>query len=66
MRPAKKDAKILNVKLATSVCERLEEFCDESDMSKTVSVENIFTQFFNEYFHRLESERTIFQHSAKE
>ena len=48
MPRAKKDAKILNVKLATPVYDRLEEFCDESGMSKTVAAEKIFTQFFNE------------------
>lgn len=67
MPRAKKDAKILNVKLATPVYERLEEFCDESGMTKTVAAEKIFTNFFDEYFERPEAERTIFQqHSVKE
>ena len=66
MPRAKKDAKVLNVKLATPVYELLEEFCDESGMSKTVAAEKIFTQFFNDYFERPESERTIFQHGVKE
>ena len=66
MPRAKKDAKVLNVKLATPVYERLEEFCDESGMSKTVAAEKIFTQFFNDYFERPESKRTIFQHGVKE
>ncbi len=61
MPRAKKDAKILNVKLATSVYDQLEKFCKESGMSKTVAAEKIFGQFFNEYFERPESERTIFQ-----
>ena len=62
----KKDAKILNVKLATPVYERLEVFCDESGMSKTTAAEKIFTQFFDTYFERPESERTIFQPGIKE
>lgn len=68
MPRTKKDAKILNVKLATPVYERLEEFCEESGMSKTVAAEKIFTQFFDTYFDRPESERAIFgQHiSVKE
>ncbi len=66
MPRAKKDAKILNVKLATHVYDLLEEFCEESGMSKTVAAEKIFTQFFNDYFDRPESERTIFQHAVKE
>ena len=52
MPRAKKDAKVLNVKLATPVYDQLEEFCEESGMSKTVAAEKIFTQFFNEYFER--------------
>ena len=66
MPRAKKDAKILNVKLATPVYDQLEEFCEESGMSKTVAAEKIFAQFFNDYFERPESERTIFQCIAKE
>ena len=66
MPRAKKDAKVLNVKLATPVYDQLEEFCEESGMSKTVAAEKIFTQFFHDYFERPESERTIFQHVVKE
>ena len=67
MPRAKKDAKILNVKLETSVYDRLEQFCEESGMSKTVAAEKIFTQFFDGYFDRPETERTIFQqHNSKE
>ena len=64
MPRAKKDAKILNVKLATPVYERLEEFCEESGMSKTVAAEKIFTQFFNGYFERPENDRMIFKKEA--
>ena len=66
MPRTKKDAKILNVKLATSVYSQLEVFCQENGMSKTVAAEKIFGQFFNVYFERPESERTIFQHVIKE
>ena len=66
MPRAKKDAKLLNIKLATPVYNRLDEFCEETGMSKTVATEKIFTHFFDEYFERPESERLIFQHNAKE
>ena len=56
----KKDAKILNIKLATPVYDRLEQFCDESGMSKTVAAEKIFARFFDEYFEKPEDERMIF------
>ncbi|MBQ9307065.1 MAG: hypothetical protein IJ229_03985 [Clostridia bacterium] len=62
----KKDAKVLNIKLATPVYDQLEAFCKESGMSKTVAAEKIFGQFFNAYFERPESERTIFQPTVKE
>lgn len=61
MPRGKKDAKILNIRLATPVYDRLEEFCDESGMTKTVATEKIFMQFFDSYFERPEAERTIFQ-----
>ena len=56
----KKDARILNIKLATPVFDRLEQFCEESGMSKTTATEKIFTQFFDTYFEKPEEERTIF------
>ena len=56
----KKDARILNIKLATPVFDRLEQFCEESGMSKTTATEKIFTQFFDVYFEKPEEERTIF------
>ena len=60
MSREKKDAKILNIKLATSVHEKLEQFCDESGMPKTVAVEKVLTQFFDSYFDKPAEERTIF------
>ena len=59
MPRSKKDAKILNIKLATPVYEKLEEFCEESGMSKTTATEKILYQFFEKYFQQPEEERTI-------
>ena len=59
MSRTKKDAKILNVKLDRKIHERLEEFCEESGMSKTVATEKILSRFLEEYFRRPESERQI-------
>lgn len=56
----KKDAKILNVKLASSVYEKLDLFCTESGLSKTVATEKILMQFFESYFEKPEAERVIF------
>lgn len=35
----KKDAKILNIKLAKEISDQLEQFCEESGISKTVATE---------------------------
>lgn len=57
----KKDARILNIKLATPVYDRLDAFCEESGLTKTMAAEKILTQFFDAYFGRPIEERLIFQ-----
>ena len=65
MPRSKKDAKILNVKLASPVYEQLDQFCEESGLSKTVATEKILGQFFGIYFEKPEKDRVIF-HTSKE
>ena len=38
----KKDAKILNIKLAREISNQLEQFCEESGISKTVAPEKSY------------------------
>lgn len=57
----KKDAKILNIKLATPVSDKLEQFCEETGMSKTIATEKILSQYFEEYFDRPEKDRKLFK-----
>lgn len=57
----KKDAKILNIKLATPISNQLEQFCEESGMSKTIATEKILSQYLDEYFSRPEQERKLFK-----
>ncbi len=60
----KKDAKILNIKLAKEISDQLEQFCEESGISKTVAtekIEKILSKYFEEYFSRPEEERTLFK-----
>lgn len=57
----KKDAKILNIKLAREINNQLEQFCEESGISKTVATEKALSKYFEEYFSRLEEERTLFK-----
>ena len=58
----KKDAKILNIKLAREISNQLEQFCEESGISKTVATEKILSKYFEEYFSRPEEERTLFKY----
>lgn len=57
----KKDAKILNIKLAKEISDQLEQFCEELGISKTVATEKILSKYFEEYFSRPEEERTLFK-----
>ena len=57
----KKDAKILNIKLAKEISDQLEQFCEESGISKTAATEKNLSKYFEEYFSRLEEERTLFK-----
>lgn len=57
----KKDAKILNIKLAKEISDQLEQFYEESGMSKTIATEKILSKYFEEYFSRPEEERTLFK-----
>ena len=50
MARQKKDAKILNIRLATPVSDKLEVFCKESGQTKTVAVERFLTKCLDEYF----------------
>ena len=53
----KKDAKILNIKLASAVNDKLERFCEESGQTKTVAVERFSDKCLNEYFEKPEELR---------
>ena len=57
----KKDAKILNIKLERKISDQLEQFCEESGVSKTIATEKILSQYFDEYFSRPEEERKLFK-----
>lgn len=56
----KKDAKILNIKLAKNINDKLESFCSESGLNKTVAVERILDRFFIDYYSKPKDIRTIF------
>lgn len=55
----KKDAKILNIKLAKPISDKLERFCTESGQTKTVAVERFLDKCLDEYFAKPENERRL-------
>lgn len=57
----KKDAKVINVKLDRGIYDRLDQFCAESGMTKTVALERILNQYLDGYFHKPEDERMLFK-----
>lgn len=59
MSRGKKDAKLLNIKLEREIHDQLEQFCEESGMTKTMATEKILSRFFDDYFKRPETERRI-------
>lgn len=61
MPRTKKDAKILNIKLATPINDQLEQFCKETGLNKTTATEKIMEKFFKEYFNKDLSDRCIFK-----
>jgi len=50
MPRVKKDAKILNIKLATTISDRLEQYCEDSGQTKTVAVERALSAFIDDYY----------------
>lgn len=56
----KKDAKNLNIRLATDIFNQLDQFCKESGQSKTTAVERILSKYFDEYFAIPEEQRKLF------
>ena len=50
MSREKKDTKALNIKLATSISDRLEQYCEDSGQTKTVAVERALSAFIDDYY----------------
>ena len=55
----KKDYKVLSIKLSTPIHDKLELFCEESGLSKTIAVEKLLDRFLDEYFDKPEDDRKI-------
>lgn len=55
----KKDFKVLNINLKKGIYEDLEQFCDETGISKTNAVEKMLEKCLNEFFKKNEEERKL-------
>ncbi len=60
MAQIRKDSKIVNMKLDRSVYDKLEQFCDETGLSKTAATEKILDQYLSDYFEKPEDKRGLF------
>ena len=61
----KKDAKPLNIKLDASIYKKLEQYCYETGMNKTVTVEKILDQYLSSYFEREKLEPCLLRAKEK-
>lgn len=59
MSRPKKDGKALNIKLNMTTYENLEQYCEESGLTKTRAVERFLDKCLDEYFSKTESERKL-------
>ena len=55
----KKDYKVLSIKLSAAIHDKLERFCEESGLSKTIAVEKLLDRFLDENFNKPEEDRKI-------
>lgn len=57
MPRAKKDSKVLNIRLSIDIYNKLESFCNETGQTKTTAVERFLDKGIDEYFEKPENER---------
>lgn len=61
MAQIKKDAKIINMKIEKSIYAKLDQFCEETGLSKTAATEKILEQYLNDYLKQPENMRGLFK-----
>lgn len=52
----KKDYQILNMKLDSTIMERLKKYCDIMGQTKTTAIERILTKHLDEYDGKIETQ----------
>lgn len=61
MARARKEGRYLNVRIASSIYEKLEDVCEESGLLKTTLVERALTSYFEDYDRKQEILRAAFE-----
>ena len=61
----KKDARPLNIKLDSTIHDRLDEFCHETGVTKTAATEKMVSMCLDEYFSRPVQERQLIRLSVR-
>lgn len=57
MARAKKDGRYINYYIEKEVVDKLDQYCDETGLTKTVAIERILAKYFEDYFSRSKEER---------
>lgn len=57
MARVKKDGKALNCNIDRQVYEQLEAYCHDVGQTKTVAIERILKQFFNDYYRKTDNQK---------
>lgn len=59
MGQPKKDAKLISMKMDKIISDKLDMFCDETGLSRTVAIEKILDKHLSEYFNKPKDKRTV-------
>lgn len=59
MAQIKKNAKVISMKMDKTVSDKLDQFCEETGLSRTVAVEKILDKHLDEYFAQPKNKRQI-------
>lgn len=59
MARAKKDGRYINYYIEKEVVDKLDQYCDETGLTKTVAIERILMKYFEEYFAKKDRERIL-------
>ena len=59
MARAKKDGRYINYYIEKEVVDKLDQYCDETGLTKTVAIERILAKYFDEYFAKTDQEGSL-------